>query len=243
MSWVAKLRKGEGPFWGQMKRTAKAALSFHLPVNGLTRPFFRLCYRAHVFVREAWIWACRFFWNEPLFRSQCESVGPGIQMEELPYLHGRGRIVIGDRVRLSGKSTIGFGRPADVVPEFVVGDGAFIGHQCSFSITRSVRIGRHCLLAGGVQVFDMDGHPIDAAERRSGMPTPGSGVAPVVIGDDVWIGSRAMILKGVAIGDRAIVAAGAVVSKDVPADVVVAGNPARIVKELVAQETQLCPAG
>jgi maltose O-acetyltransferase len=92
-------------------------------------------------------------------------------------------------------------------------------------------------------VFDMDGHPIDAAERRSGMPTPGSGVAPVVIGDDVWIGSRAMILKGVAIGDRAIVAAGAVVSKDVPADVVVAGNPARIVKELVAQETQLCPAG
>jgi acetyltransferase-like isoleucine patch superfamily enzyme len=232
MSWVSKLRRGEGPFWGRMKRTVRAILSFHIPVNGLTRPVFRVAYRFHVFVRESWIWLRRFFWNEPLFRSQCESVGPGFQMEEMPYISGTGRILIGEGVRLSGKPSITFGRQGDSgLPELVIGDESFIGHMCAFSIGRSIRIGKHCLLAGGVSVLDMDGHPVDAAQRRAGEPTPPDAIAPVVIGDDVWIGGGALILKGVTIGERAIVAARSVVTKDVPPDTVVAGNPARVVRE------------
>ena len=97
-------------------------------------------------------------------------------------------------------------------------------------IGRSVRIGNHCLIAGGVQIFDMDGHPSDAAERRAGTAPPAESIRPVVISDDVWVGSGALILKGITIGARAIVAARAVVTRDVPADAIVAGNPARIVK-------------
>jgi acetyltransferase-like isoleucine patch superfamily enzyme len=241
LSLVQKLRRGEGPFWGGLKRGAKAILSFHLPVNAATRPVFRFLYGVHVTIREGWIWFRRFFWNEPLFRGQCESVGAGFQMEELPYLNGRGRIVIGDQVRLSGKSSITFGRSGGTTPELIVGDGTFIGHLCGFNIGRSVRIGRHCLLAGGVTVFDMDGHPLDADDRRAGLPTPPSTIAPVVIGDDVWIGAGAVILKRVAIGDRAIVAARSVVTSDVPPDVVVAGNPARVVKELAPKVSSHCP--
>ncbi len=233
MSWVAKLRRGDGPFWGRMKSAAKAVLSFHLPVNGLTRPPFRFCYRFHVLARETWIWARRFFWYEPLFRSQCESVGARFQMEELPYIVGAGRIVVGEGVRLSGKPSFAFGRAGPAgLPELVIGDGTFVGHDCGFNVGRSVRIGRHCLLAGGVQVFDMDGHPVDAVRRRAGEPTPPESIAPVVIGDDVWIGSGALILKGVTIGNRAIVAARSVVTKDIPPDTIVAGNPARVVKTL-----------
>jgi acetyltransferase-like isoleucine patch superfamily enzyme len=233
MSWVANLRRGEGPFWGRAKRAARAVLAFHVPVNALTRPAFRLCYRFHVLVRETWVWARRFFWNEPLFRSQCESVGAGFQMEELPYIQGRGRIVLGSGVRLSGKPSITFGRPAPELPELVIGDDTFIGHGCGFNVGRSIRIGRHCLLATGVHVFDMDGHPLDAACRRDGEPTPPETITPVVIGDDVWIGNGAVVLKGVTVGDRAIVAARAVVTQDVPPDTVVAGNPARVIKILV----------
>lgn len=231
MSWTTKLRRGEGPFWGRLKRAARAVLSFHIPVNGVTRPLFRLLYAVHVGIREGWIWARRFFWNEPLFRSQCEAVGPGLQMEELPYIQGHGRIALGRGVRLSGKSSIAFGRqgPNGRLPELEIGDDTFVGHTCAFSVGRSVRIGNHCLLAGGVQVFDMDGHPVDADERRVGKPTPPETIAPVVIGDDVWIGTGAVILKGVRIGDRAIVGARSVVTKDVPADTIVAGNPARVV--------------
>ena len=47
-------------------------------------------------------------------------------------------------------------------PELVIGDGSFVGHRCAFNIGAAIRIGKHCLLAGGVAVFDMDGHPADA---------------------------------------------------------------------------------
>lgn len=230
--WAAKLRRGEGPVWGRAKRAVRAALGFHLPVNRLTRPLFRGLYRIHVGLREGWIWGRRFFWNEPLFCSQCEAVGAGFWMEELPYMGGRGRITIGERVRISGKISIGFANITDAVPELVVGDGTFIGHGCGFNVAQSVRIGRHCLLASAVLVYDLDGHPLDADCRRGGAPTPPDRVAPVVLGDDVWVGYGATILKGVTVGDRAVVAARAVVTKDVPADVVVAGNPARVVKVL-----------
>jgi acetyltransferase-like isoleucine patch superfamily enzyme len=208
-------------------------LSFHLPVFWLTRPIFRGLYALHVGVREGCGWAARFFWYEPLFRSQCDSVGPGLCMDTLPYINGKGRIVLGERVRLGGKIDIIFSNRL-YEPELIVGDDTFIGHACSINAARSVRIGRHCLIAGSVRLADFDGHPIDADRRRGKEPTPPEGIRPIVIGDDVWIGSSALILKGVTVGDRSIVAAGAVVTRDVPSDVVVAGNPARVVKHLAS---------
>jgi len=154
-------------------------------------------------------------------------------MEELPYLSGRGRIVIGDRVYISGRISVGFNNRSPDLPELVIGDDTFIGHQCGFNVARSIRVGQHCYIASGVSIVDQDGHPIDAVERRAGMPTPPDGCKPVVIEDDVWIGFHAIILKGVTIGSRSIVAAGAVVTRDVPADSIAAGNPARVVKSLL----------
>jgi acetyltransferase-like isoleucine patch superfamily enzyme len=232
MNLIVKLRRGEGPFWGTLKGLARRVLSFHIPVFWLTRPIFAFFYLVHVSCREGFAALVRFFWYEPLFRSQCASVGEAFRMEQMPYLHGSGRIVLGDHVCFGGKPTFIFGNRGDKHPELVVGDHTFLGHLCSFSVSASVRIGRHCLLAGGVRVSDYDGHPVDAVRRRAGDPTPPDGIRPVVIGDDVWIGEGAMILKGVHIGDRAIVGAGAVVTRDVPPDTVVAGNPARVVKQL-----------
>lgn len=215
-----------------VKRLARKALGLHVPAGGPARPLFRLLYRLHVLGREGLIWALRFFWYEPLFRSQCEEVGAGLWMEQLPYITGDGRIVLGERVRLSGKPNIGFSDRAGVRPELVVGPDTFIGHNCGFSIARSVRIGSHCLLASGARVLDFDGHPLDARGRRAGSAAGPYDARPVTIGDDVWVGSGAMILKGVTVGDRAVIAAQSVVTRDVPPDTVVAGNPARVVKHL-----------
>lgn len=229
MGMAAKLRRGEGPVYGPLKRFLKAVLAARLPVNAVTRPVFRLLYRLHVCIREGWIWFKKFFWTEPLFRSQCESVGPGLRMEALPYIAGSGRIVLGENVRLSGQPQISFGR-GDA--ELVIGDGTFIGHACGFNAGRSIRIGRHCLLATEVLVYDMDGHPLDADRRRAGEPSPPEDIKPVVIGDDVWIGTGAVVLKGVTIGDRAVIAARSVVTADIPPDSVAAGNPARVIRTL-----------
>jgi acetyltransferase-like isoleucine patch superfamily enzyme len=235
MSIAIKVRRGEGPVWGGLKRLARKVLHFHIPVVGPTRSLAGLLYRLHVGCREGLIWALRFFWYEPLFRSQCASVGEGFQMEKLPYITGRGLITIGSGVRLSGKPSVGFSNRLLARPELSVGDDTFVGHDCSFGIALSVRVGSHCYLAGGVSVRDFDGHPVDARRRRAKEPTPPEAIRPVVIGDDVWVGAGAVILKGVTVGVRSIVAAGAVVTRDVPPDTVVAGNPARVVKELRLQ--------
>jgi len=103
-----------------------------------------------------------------------------------------------------------------------------IGHQTNvnglgtkFLCRSSITIGAACTFSWDVQVLDNDFHAITA----SGLERPS--VAPVVIGDRVWVGTRAIILKGVTIGDGAVVAAGSLVTRDVEAGAVVAGVPAR----------------
>ncbi len=232
MNLAVKLRRGEGAFWGGLKRLILIVMRFHLPVFWLTRPLFRAVYLLRGIVKNFLAWAVRFFWSEPLFRSQCVSVGAGFRMGPLPYIQGVGRIVLGDRVTFGGKPDFIFGNRAEGVPEIDIGNNVFIGHGCSLAISSSLRIGNDCLLAGGVHISDYDGHPIDADRRRANDPTPAENIRPVTIGNDVWFGNHVTILKGVRIGDRSIVGANAVVTHDVPPDVVVAGNPARIVKRL-----------
>ena len=107
----------------------------------------------------------------------------------------------------------------------------------------SIEIGEYCLISWNVGIADSDFHPLEPALRRidaracapfapNRPERPPIGTKPVKIGDNVWIGMNAVILKGVTIGDNSVVAAGSVVSKSIPANVVVAGNPAVVVKEL-----------
>jgi acetyltransferase-like isoleucine patch superfamily enzyme len=106
-----------------------------------------------------------------------------------------------------------------------------------------IEIGKHCLISWNVGIADSDFHPLEPAQRiqdtlalapylKGRPPRPLLRTAPVIIKDNVWIGMAAVILKGVTIGENSVVAAGAVVSKDVPPNVVVAGNPAMVVKQL-----------
>ena len=90
-------------------------------------------------------------------------------------------------------------------------------------VAESVTIGAGCTFSWDVQILDNDFHALTV----DGVRQPA--VAPVVIGDRVWVGTRAIILKGVSIGDGAVVAAGAVVTRDVPPGAIVAGIPARVV--------------
>jgi len=104
-----------------------------------------------------------------------------------------------------------------------------------------IEIGSHCLISWNVGIADSDFHPLAPAQRiidahalapffKDRPPRPKLRTMPVIIRDNVWIGMNAIILKGVTIGENSVVAAGAVVTKSVPANVVVAGNPATVIK-------------
>ena len=103
------------------------------------------------------------------------------------------------------------------------------GSAVVLSARSEIRIGKHVKMGGNVRVYDHDFHALDPAVRRTPEDEAQVRTRPVFIGDDVFVGTNAMILKGSSIGERSIVGAGAVVAGlDVPPDSLVVGNPAKI---------------
>ena len=212
-----------------LKSSIKRILAWGLPDWSIFRFFFRTTYSCCVFAYEFCAWLKKVWIVEPTMRALCTSVGKRLRIERIPYMRSRGRIVIGDDVYISGKIGISFNTSLGLSPEFRVGNHTFIGHQCSFSVAKGITIGNHCLIAGGTSFFDNDGHPVDANKRRDNERVNPTDVQPILIGNDVWIGAGCKILKGVHIGDRAIIGTASVVTKDVPLDTIAAGNPAKII--------------
>jgi maltose O-acetyltransferase len=101
-----------------------------------------------------------------------------------------------------------------------------------------IRVGRGCLIGPGVQIFDSDFHSLDSGQRQSGTHP----CRPVVIEENVLIGASVTVLKGVTVGRNSVVAAGAVVTSDVPSDSIVAGVPARVVQRLQAASSSVAKA-
>ncbi|QDY45225.1 acetyltransferase [Planococcus glaciei] len=108
-----------------------------------------------------------------------------------------------------------------------VGENFYANFDCVFLDVSEIRIGANCLMGPGVHIYTAT-HPLNVKERIAG-PEAGR---PVRIGDNVWIGGRAVINPGITIGDNAVISSGAVVNKDVPANAFVGGNPIRTIKQL-----------
>lgn len=107
-----------------------------------------------------------------------------------------------------------------------VGHNVFVNHGCTLNDIGGIDIGDDAMLGPNVSLLT-SGHPLDPATRRRAITA-----APIRLGPNVWIGASAMVLQGVTIGDDSVVGAGSVVTRDVPAGVLVAGSPAVVVKPI-----------
>jgi acetyltransferase-like isoleucine patch superfamily enzyme len=175
----------------------------------------------------------RVFLCEPYFKALCSSYGRGVRTGIFfHWVMGQGNIILGDGVEIDGKCSFTFAARFSDRPTLTIGDHTIIRHGCSFTVCRRVSIGKHCLVAAGVSLFESSGHPLDPAARLAGLPPRPEDVRPITIGDNVWIGQRAIISPGVTIGDNSIISAGSVVVSDVPPNSVVAGFPAHHVASL-----------
>lgn len=107
------------------------------------------------------------------------------------------------------------------------GDFVYMNYSCVILDNNEVRIGNHVMLGPAVQIYTA-AHDLRAEPRIRGIEV----AKPITIEDNVWIGGSAILLPGVAVGLNAVVGAGAVVTKDVPPNTAVAGNPARVIREI-----------
>lgn len=141
-------------------------------------------------------------------------------------------IVLGDKVWMWGRLNSQSGG------KIVLGDYTRIGPHSEVNAVESIIIGNYTTTGENVLITDNNNHPVNPSYRKytrmCGDMEPRywkhSAHAPVVIGENCWIGRNATIMKGVTIGDNSIIAANAVVTKNVPANCIAAGNPAKVVK-------------
>lgn len=191
-------------------------------------------------VRECLDWPNQWLNRLDLWRKR-------VTLEETPtiygrlYLRGNGSITMGRAVKINSAfwaNSVGLA-PHTSLETFAPGRliiGSRVGlSNCVISAKTLIQIGSGVFIGGGVQIFDHDFHSLYATYRRL-RPDPDIQTRPIVIGDEVFIGTRSIITKGSTIGARSVIGAGSVVSGTVPPDEIWAGNPARFIKKIYPLE-------
>lgn len=163
----------------------------------------------------------------PLLRAKwalrrCDRVGPWPRLFGRVMVKNHGRITIGERLLMYGGTVRGelVTAPGGVIE---IGDQVFINYGVSISAHTLVKIGNRCQIGNYSLLMDNDYHQI-------GDKTMLGHSTPIILEDDVWLGARVIILKGVTIGQGAVIGAGSVVTRDIPPRSVAVGQPARVVK-------------
>jgi len=230
------LAKSDHPSARFVRWVYRGSRSFSIPAPKVIFKPLLWCYLGG---RVLWHTFRRVAIAEPLFKAYCKQYGRRLRTGiYLHWIQGDGDIVIGDDVYLDGKCSISFAARFADRPLLQIGDHTTIAHNCQLSIGKEIRIGRYCLVAANVFMFDSSGHASDPESRRQGLPPGDDQVRPITVEDNVWIGRNAIIFPGVTIGEGSIVCAGAAVMTDVPPYTVVAGNTARKILPGIK-----CPSG
>lgn len=208
--------------------------------NHSTSPFFIFARMLARQPRKALLLISRP-WNALKFKVQGARIGAGARIEGKVVLRlaGSASFEAGKRLHVTGGRTanriarnlsacISAGDGAGIL----IGDGVGISSSCIWALER-IEIGSHANIGADCIIMDHDAHSLEASHRRDSREDRSHiATAPVLIGNDVLLGARCIVLKGVTIGDGSIVGAGSVVTRDIPAGEIWAGNPARFLRKI-----------
>ena len=163
------------------------------------------------------------------------SFGENVVMDQKCIFDGAGKVEIGNNVVLGYPLAPHFHGFYELIQarskysKITIGNETIFSNDITIIANEEIWIGTKCLIGDRVTMIDHDAHEINPLTRRN---SAGSS-KPIIIGNNVWIGSLVTILKGVSIGNNSIVAANSVVTKDVPDNVIVAGNPAKVIRMII----------
>lgn len=218
-----KIKLRETPFYDGLYRLIRAIQTVNVPI---IRPIGRALCLERTLRTASWNWFIHNFYYIPLFKSQCASYGKNLKLVDgLPGICGDLTILIGDNCVLHGTSTLVGSKVFDK-PTLRIGNNVHLGSNLGITVGPQVTIGDDVMIGNNVSIFSYEAHPADPAKRH-GVTSAESG-KPVVIGNNVMIGARSTIMKGVTIGENSIVSNSSFVIQKVPKDSLVMGNPARV---------------
>jgi acetyltransferase-like isoleucine patch superfamily enzyme len=227
-SFLLKIRRGETPFYRALRNAALVVLNANLPVPSSLKPFLRLLYSIHFGVLDLVQGTINFFYREPLFRARCESVGGHLRLTRIPEVYGHTLIHLGDRVSFNGHAVIASARFLDQ-PTLIIKDRAIIGDKAFISVNQEIVIEEDVMIANNCAITDNDGHSRAMDLRIQHAPLTARDIRPVRIRRGAWLGRGVQVMKGVTIGEGAIISAHSVVISDIPAYALAMGNPAEVV--------------
>jgi acetyltransferase-like isoleucine patch superfamily enzyme len=172
--------------------------------------------------RFRYIKGCVSFFRKLFLTTLGMKIGNGTRVPKL-YITWPHQVVIGNKCVLENNVYFKYDGVWNKGPAIVIKDNVFIGNGCEFNIRKNITIGNHSLIGSGCRFIDHD-HGTKTGQLISQQSGPEQAIE---IGEDVWLGCNVIILKGVKIGDGAVVAAGAIVTKSILANEIWAGVPAK----------------
>ena len=184
-----------------------------------------------IFFRPKNVWTSSLILWKNNGRVESETLMIGISSNRLgltPFSRGIVQIKKGATLKTGKGVRIAHGCKIFVSGNLEIGQGTYINPNCNLVVHHSIKVGKHCAIGWNFQAMDTDLHQLKGANGQWL-----DGEKPVVVGNHVWIGANVTICKGVVIGDGAVVATGSVVTKNVAAGTLVAGVPAKLIRENV----------
>ncbi len=230
-SFALKIRRGETPFYRGLRTFAKGVLSSTLPLPRALNPVLRVLFNAHQGFFHVLRFVRNYCYTEPLFRGRCETAGKGLRLTRMPFVIGHARIYIGNNVNFFGSVDV-FSGAIFAEPKLIIKDRVDIGHGAVFIVNKEIVIEEDVNIASPVKFMDSDAHPKDTQARIADLPPPPEEVKPIRVCRNAWIGGGSAIMKGVTIGEGAIIGVNSVVVTDIPPYTVAMGNPARVVVKM-----------
>lgn len=226
-----KIKKSNSFPYSQIRGVYYSSKKIEIPTLPIVKLFYKTMLNLALAIKSIFSGFWHFFVIKPVFQSMTKKTGHSLVIEsKTPQVWNNPEIIIGDRVRLSGHTSF-FGCPfLEKKSILIIGDDSYVGYSTTIAIGQKVQIGNGVKIAANCFIAGYYGHPTNPEDRKLNLSE--KSIEEIVIGDNVWIGTNSKIMKNIKIGKNSIISAGSVVIKDVPENVIVAGNPAKIVKRI-----------
>ena len=232
MTWLDRLlvriKRAETPPMRFLKRCGRSFYNPTLPpIPAFLKPPLRVLYEIQFLLISIRRWFQIMLFRNPVFQARCASFGHRVSIEGLPFVAGHAQIYVGDDVHLGGGISIFSGRILDE-PKLLLKDRCYVGWNTQFTVNREVVVEEDVRISFDCRITDSDGHPPQADLRAAGFPPDAKDIRAVRICKYAWIGNGTHIMKGVTIGEGAIIGANSVVMSNIPAYSLAVGNPAEV---------------